>query len=510
MERDEKPIYERQWFSMLTLAVALVGAFTGIVGLTITSRQSQEERQVTVRLLARANGRDYSNEGFGLRVALVNESLRGVSVVGARLYIDGHRLDVADGFLLATRVLDRQLIEPAGVTDQRRELPFSMPSRSERNIALLFSSLTDTRNNRIQRGYLANLPHRAQRLAEFAAFAGSLRPKARVTLSLDLVPGGRRLTRVLSLPGMTPRFQWQIVLDGPRKRVSSISLRRKLGAQGQSDMVQLDVWAEVGPAVHRRIRRPIVGDAFTRFPIRGLPPGRFVYVFQIYGHVIAGGRFYSPDRCALHYHPDISDEPPYFGTGRKPCGQRGFVTRGVQIADRARTRTVVDVFGMSMTNTVAVAVSALGGLLELGGLVVVIRQIASDRTQARRLLAPRSPGERPKHAYPAHIHPSSWLPPAQASVMMTSSQQVEAVRKEVRELETSVANALVRLKKTADQAQDQAIERVEREADLREQELRSAVRYVLGEGRRDRWLGVVLLGAGILFATTGSVLSSVG
>jgi hypothetical protein len=296
---------------------------TGIAGLVVASQQRGEERRIVVRIVARGNGRDYSNEGFGLRVTLVNESLRGLTIVGARLYIDGKRIGTADGFLADPRVLDRQLLYPGAVSDERRELPLGLAPRAERSIALLFPDVYD--NFPLTGDPKALPPSRQQRrLLAFSSFVHDTRDNARVSLSLDLAPGGRRVIRVAQLVGMTPKFQWQVSLDGPGKRVTSISIRRKLGAEGQTSSAVLDLWGDTPPRTHRRISRVIVGADWTRFPFGRLPDGRYLYAFLIDGTPVAGGRFRTPDRCARPgYHPDLTSEDLYTPYRRpRPCAAR--------------------------------------------------------------------------------------------------------------------------------------------------------------------------------------------
>jgi hypothetical protein len=165
---------------------------------------------------------------------------------------------------------------------------------------------------------------------------------------------------------------------------------------------------------------------------------------------------------------------------------------------------------MSTPSTLAIVLSVLGGLLELSGLALVVREIVADRAQARTRFAPRSPREPRERTYPAPMTAASWAPPSQASAMFTPTEHREAAAKEQRQLETSIVNSFVKLKKLTDEELDLAVGRIEREADEREQELRGALVYVLAGSARRRAIGAGLLAGGILCGTAGSVLSSVG
>jgi hypothetical protein len=121
---------------------------------------------------------------------------------------------------------------------------------------------------------------------------------------------------------MTPRFDWQITRNGQGKRVTSIGIRRRRGARGQTDTVTVDLWSEVGAPVHRRQQRAIVGDAPTTCALPGRSAGRCLFALKVAGRTVAGGRFPSPDKCAANgHHPEVV----YQGTYLEPhasCRQR--------------------------------------------------------------------------------------------------------------------------------------------------------------------------------------------
>lgn len=79
-------------------------------GLAVAISQRAEEKGIRVTLRAQANVRDYTNEGFGLRVSILNEGLRALSVDRLRLFIDGKPLATASGYLADPRHLDRYMM----------------------------------------------------------------------------------------------------------------------------------------------------------------------------------------------------------------------------------------------------------------------------------------------------------------------------------------------------------------------------------------------------------------
>jgi hypothetical protein len=54
------------------------------------------------------------------------------------------------------------------------------------------------------------------------------------------------------------------------------------------------------------VRRPVVGDVSTVFPVGRLPAGQFVFAFRLGDEIVRAGRFLSPDRCASEWdHPEL-------------------------------------------------------------------------------------------------------------------------------------------------------------------------------------------------------------
>jgi hypothetical protein len=317
---------DQRWFGWVTFAIAIVGAVTGVGGLIVAVAQRSDERAVQLLVRSAANGRDYTNEGFGLRIFVVNEGLRGVAVTDARLLLNGRTVGRATGFLPDLRILDRFFIEPAAVTDQQLNLPFSVAPRAERNVALMFADIRSSFPGVEGRRHgppINDVERRLRGLQRRFELFAEVPSKGRVRLELTLVPGGRRSYIVKRLEGMTPRFQWQIFLDGRGRRVQSISVRRKLAASAQSDLLTLHVYSETGPLVRKTVTRPLIGDTPTSFPLGRLPRGRFVYAFTLAGRVVTGGRFLSEDPCGRgRIKPELNVDDLDFAGNAKPCAQR--------------------------------------------------------------------------------------------------------------------------------------------------------------------------------------------
>jgi hypothetical protein len=312
---SKRTIQEQPWFTLITLAIAMIGAVTGVLSLVLGAEDRTEQRRVEVVVRAAANQRDFTNEGFGLRVSVVNSGLRGVAITDASLYLAGHLLGVASNYLGTRRPLDRYLMEPAAVTDQRLDLPVSVPTRGERNIVLLFEAIQMLPFERSSSPATHDPSlggSRARKWRQkFDAFLVDTRVKARLTVALHLQPGGRQRYRVTRLVGMTPRFQWQVALHGRRHRATSISIRRKLAAPGQSDVMTLDVWSETGRQYHRSTSRALVGDYPSSFPLAGLHRGRYLYAFRSLGRTLLAGRFRVPEPCSTKSDIPLLEQDPF-------------------------------------------------------------------------------------------------------------------------------------------------------------------------------------------------------
>jgi hypothetical protein len=150
---------------------------------------------------------------------------------------------------------------------------------------------------------------------------------------------------------------------------------------------------------------------------------------------------------------------------------------------------------------------ATGGVCELVGLVLVAKDIADDRRQARRLFAPRQRRTRPRRRYPPKAGPRS---PTQSPVdsMRPASQQQDALRKAIANIEVSVYNALIEMRKSLDAQHDEAVEQLGTEILKSDNEIRGHLRYVLAGSIRSRVIGAAVLGAGILFEIAGAILSA--
>jgi hypothetical protein len=152
-------------------------------------------------------------------------------------------------------------------------------------------------------------------------------------------------------------------------------------------------------------------------------------------------------------------------------------------------------------HAIAVVLSASGGVTELGGLLMVFREIAADRTRGRRLLAKLDVAPPPQRTYP--------LPASELQLKLRYTYEGERrMLERIPRLEADIQKAIVGLKKATDTELDEAIQRVLTDIAARDAELRDGLRYVLAGSTRNRAVGTSLLVLGLVLATGGSVLGN--
>jgi hypothetical protein len=159
------------------------------------------------------------------------------------------------------------------------------------------------------------------------------------------------------------------------------------------------------------------------------------------------------------------------------------------------------------TATTAIICSVAGGLCEFGGLAFVVRGIGKDRQRARELFAKQA-RKAPERKYPLplpNVRTASrpWL----GAVSYGPKHEMQQLGKYVQQLETSIANGFLTLRKALDADRDHLAETLDQEIVENDNTLRQHLRYVLAGSIQDRKVGAGLLGAGIILSVIGSVLA---
>jgi hypothetical protein len=287
----------------------LVGMLTGTLSLFLSWRLSQEQAAVALQAYPTANPTDLTHEGFGLRVEIVNRSLRPVIVRRASLWAAGEQLSEATGYLEDVRVLDASAANPESVTQRRRQFPITVNAREGRTVALLMDVWTP----------IVTAPSPTEeraarrRLNRFLTDIGS--PESpeddEIELRVEHVPGGggtfpvRRfrpppayLEAIRSASAIQKQRRsnfWVVAPHIRQKDFVGLVLRRRFSGTGQVDLVRLDVWKE-GSSYHRVSTRPVVAQQSTVFPLSGLPAGSYRATFRLGDDVVAYQSFVLPWR----------------------------------------------------------------------------------------------------------------------------------------------------------------------------------------------------------------------
>jgi hypothetical protein len=157
-------------------------------------------------------------------------------------------------------------------------------------------------------------------------------------------------------------------------------------------------------------------------------------------------------------------------------------------------------------NTWAIIFAVLGACSESFGLGMVIWQIKGDRDRARSLLdkqrkwkPERRPPPRRVSASGISLRPSG-----------LGSMQAGAADRHLAAMIASLVTGHNQLVRDSEEALDQRTHLLLGEIDSGDKELRAVLRELLGENIKQRVIGVVAIGAGIMLSMIASILSSLG
>jgi hypothetical protein len=120
-----------------SIALGLVGSITGVSGLVLAWQSQREESEVLLAAYASAGRDDLTAEGFGLRMEVVNASLRPVIVRSADLVLDGEVVAHASAYLDDPKVLDSARANPTLISDRSRPFPIGLGARSGRSLVVV-------------------------------------------------------------------------------------------------------------------------------------------------------------------------------------------------------------------------------------------------------------------------------------------------------------------------------------------------------------------------------------
>jgi len=162
------------------------------------------------------------------------------------------------------------------------------------------------------------------------------------------------------------------------------------------------------------------------------------------------------------------------------------------------------------TTDVAIALVALGGLCEVAGVLTVVREIASDRDRAKRMLSKPRNYTPPERHYPAELGSHSFGVGGYGGQGVVASIMRPSTDDQITRLAAEVGNGLLKVKQMTDEELDRMECTLLREIDTGYNDLRADLRDVLESDVKLRLWGVGLLLLGVALSTGGSVLGNVG
>lgn len=162
------------------------------------------------------------------------------------------------------------------------------------------------------------------------------------------------------------------------------------------------------------------------------------------------------------------------------------------------------------TTDVAIAFASLGGLCEIAGILTVVREIASDRERARRMLSKPRNYKPPERQYPAKLGSHSFGVGGYGGQGVVASMMRPSTDHQITRLAAEVGNGLLAVREMTDEELDRLEGTLLEEIDTGYNELRADLRDVLESDVKLRLSGVGLLLIGVVLSTVGSVLGNVG
>ena len=130
---------------------------------------------------------------------------------------------------------------------------------------------------------------------------------------------------------------------------------------------------------------------------------------------------------------------------------------------------------------IAITLSGIGGLCEVGGLVLVAVGISRDRERARKLFAPKRPPKRPERSYPPPVH-AQRFPGLSDSGIIRRPDQLRALAEAVSNAPATVQNNLTGTRKHFDTELDQSVDRIQTAMTSADNQLREGLRYAPARG----------------------------
>lgn len=318
-ESQAEPRWTRR--EIATLVVATIGVVISLLALVVSLLNHGEETTVKVEGVAVANTLGSTPMGYGIRVSIINDSLRPVIVKSLSLYVDGVAVAPAEEYLPDPRRLNDQSTRGDEPLHDAEPLPLAIPARGARTIAAL---LNFTRADEI---FYARRSGPILKGAK--AFCRQLlKPRAghRVEMRAETTPGGVAALPVKMIGPLDGGNQWYLSVKGPTTSPSGVLVHRKVSASSAVHLITVSIWRS-GDRPVRRMRAPVFGPEWAQFPFPALGRGSYRITLSDGNQIVAGGTFSVPLKnrlraispssgstenvqCALFGHPELRAVAP--------------------------------------------------------------------------------------------------------------------------------------------------------------------------------------------------------
>ncbi len=276
---------------------------------------SEEQRSVDLEGLATINSLGQTAAGYGVRVSLINGSLRPIIVRSIVLVVDGVRVAGATSYIKNAAILEDATRRHGQPFDDARTLPFTINARTTETIAA-FLNLGSATEGLYLHEHLGRV-RGGRILCRAATFAGPSRitEQHEILLRVSTTPGGEtNIPLTVTGPGDGGNA-WFTSLHGPAAAPNGLQVRRKLAENTARRVITVRIWRNRGGLV-RRVRRPSFGPSPVNLPFRRLRRGHYRALVFDGSHIVAGGRFTVPLRGV--YDRNVAVREPY---ERRECGK---------------------------------------------------------------------------------------------------------------------------------------------------------------------------------------------
>ena len=279
----------------MALVVALVGMVTGVTSLYITWRSTSEESALKLAAYPTASQNDITPQGLGVRVELVNESLRPIVLRSAQLLLDGDVVSDGNGWIADVGMLEEAASDPSRLTASRRTFPIGLGAREGKSVAIMMDLWTPSSQTNEGAGARTFV----QLTAALASLAGTGESE-RLQLRLDHVPVSAVTVPTSSASDLehavlrrAPPQLWEVELRPDRSRLAGITLRRLFAGVDELDLARLDIW-NVRTAFHYSDARPVLARQQTFFPLADVARGNYIATVEVRGQLVAYKSFAVP------------------------------------------------------------------------------------------------------------------------------------------------------------------------------------------------------------------------